>query len=87
MAIVWIPPPLRHLTAGQATVTAEGETVGQVLAAVDARYPGLKDSLCQGDELRSGLIVGVDTEVATLGLLHPVRPDSEVHFLPALGGG
>jgi hypothetical protein len=29
----------------------------------------------------------VDGEVARLGLLQPVRADSEVHFLPALGGG
>ena len=29
----------------------------------------------------------VDNEVARLGLLQPVGPDSEVHFLPAIAGG
>jgi hypothetical protein len=29
----------------------------------------------------------VDTQVARQGLAQPVGPDSEVHFLPALGGG
>jgi hypothetical protein len=34
-----------------------------------------------------GLAVVVDGETSQLGLLAQVREDSEIHFLPALGGG
>jgi hypothetical protein len=33
------------------------------------------------------MAVIVDTEVARLGLFQPVGEHSEVHFLPAIGGG
>ena len=87
MAVVWIPPPLRDVTGGRETVTAAGATVRQVIAAVDRQYPGFKDRVCDGDGLRPGIAVAVDTQVARLGLLQPVGETSEVHFLPALAGG
>ena len=34
-----------------------------------------------------GMAVVVDGETSQLGLLEHVREDSEIHFLPALGGG
>ena len=37
--------------------------------------------------IRPGMAVIVDTEVARLGLFQPVSEQSEVHFLPAIGGG
>jgi len=43
--------------------------------------------LCDGENLRSGIVVVVDTEAARLGLSQPVGEASEVHFLPAIGGG
>ena len=39
------------------------------------------------DELLPGVAVIVDGEASQLGLLERVRDDSEVHFLPAIGGG
>jgi molybdopterin synthase sulfur carrier subunit len=87
MAIVWIPAQLRDLTAGQPTLTVPGGTVAEVIAALDCAYPGVRDRLCDGDALRSGLVVAVDTQIARLGLQEPVGETSEVHFLPAIGGG
>jgi molybdopterin synthase sulfur carrier subunit len=87
MATVWIPSLLRDLTAGQETVTIPGATVGQVIDALDRAYPGVKGRLCDAGGLRPGIAVAVDTAVARLGLLQPVGPQSEVHFLPAIGGG
>jgi len=87
MASVWIPAPLRYLTNGQETVTVPGAHVGQVIEALDVHFPGMKARLCDAHGLKPGLAVVVDTEVARLGLLQPVGPDSEVHFLPAIGGG
>ena len=87
MACVWIPPLLRDLTGGQVTGIIPGTHVRQIIDVFEQRYPGVKARLCQGDELRPGLVVVVDTEAARLGLAQPVGPDSEVHFLPAVGGG
>jgi molybdopterin synthase sulfur carrier subunit len=87
MACVWIPPLLRDLTGGQETVAVPGTRVSQLIDELERRYPGIEAPLCDGDSLRPGLVVVVDTTVAVLGLLRPVGPDSEVHFLPAVGGG
>jgi molybdopterin synthase sulfur carrier subunit len=78
---------MRELTRGRARVEAPGQTVGQVIEALEARYPGLKARLCQGDRLRPGLIVSVDGRMARPGLLAPVGEASEIHFAPALAGG
>jgi molybdopterin converting factor small subunit len=87
MARVWIPPLLRDLTGGQDTVVVPGSRVSQLIDELERLFPGVKARLCQGDDLRPGLAVVVDTTVARLRLLQPVGSDSEVHFLPAIAGG
>jgi len=87
MAVVWIPVLLRDLTGGVETVEVPGRTVGEVVAALDERYPGVRARLCQGATLRPGLAAAVDSQVARLGLAQPVGTASEVHFLPAIAGG
>ncbi len=87
MARVWIPPLLRDLTGGRETADVPGATVGQVVKALEGRFPGVRARLCPGGELRSGLAVVVDGAVGRFGLLEAVGQDSEVHFLPAIAGG
>ena len=87
MPIVFIPTPLRDMTAGAAEVTVEGSTVRVVIDALDLRYPGIKTRLCRGDSLAPGLQVSIDHVMTTRGLRATVRPGSEVHFLPVIGGG
>jgi sulfur-carrier protein len=87
VARVFIPPLMRPLTANAVEVAVPGGTVRQIIANLDARYPGIRERLCVGDELKPGLSVAVDGHVTSLGLLQKVKPDSEVHFLPAIGGG
>jgi molybdopterin synthase sulfur carrier subunit len=87
VARVWIPSLLRDLTGGRDTVDVPGARVREVVEELDRLYPGVKDRLCDADGLRPGIAVVVDTEVARLGWLQPVGRASEVHFLPALGGG
>jgi molybdopterin synthase sulfur carrier subunit len=87
MALVWIPPLLRDLTGGCESVSASGASIAQVIADLERQYPGIRDRLCRGDELRPGLAVVVDSRASNLGLLEVVKPDSEVHFLPAISGG
>ncbi len=87
MAVVYIPSLMRDLTGGQERVCAPGETVGQVLAALDEAHPGIKERLCAGGRLIPGVMVSVDGKVARLGLLQPVGEQSEIRFLPAVAGG
>jgi molybdopterin synthase sulfur carrier subunit len=87
MATAWIPALLRDLTQAQSHVEAPGRTVGQVIDALEAAYPGLRDRLCDGDRLVTGIAVAVDGRIAPLGLLASVTDQSEIHFLPSVGGG
>jgi len=87
MATVWIPSLLRPLTGGQRQVTVPGATVGEVIAALDATHPGVRDRLVDGDRLQPSIAVAIDGVTANEGLLSPVRPDSELHIIPAIGGG
>jgi molybdopterin synthase sulfur carrier subunit len=87
MAVVWIPSLMRDLTGGQERVRVPGKTVGQVLAALEEAHPGVKGRLCEGERLAPTIMVSVDGKIARLGLLEPVREQSEIRFLPAIAGG
>jgi len=87
MARVFIPPALQALTAGQQVIQIEGTTVREVIDRLESAYPGIKTHLCRDNQLRSGWMIAVDSAFATSGLREPLRIDSEVHFLPAIGGG
>ena len=87
MITVYIPPLLRSLTAGAEQVQTTGTNVRQIIDNLDEQFPGLRSRLCDGDTLRPGLTVAVNGTVSSLGLLQKVPDGSEVHFLPAVGGG
>lgn len=87
MPRVFLQPQLRDLTGGVSEVAVEGDTLRQVIAALDRQYPGLAERLVRGDQLAPGIAVSVDGVVTARGLLAKVAPDSEVHFVPAIGGG
>lgn len=87
MAIVHIPPLMRDLTAGADRVDVEGTTLGRIIDALEGRHPGLRDRLVEGDRLADGIAIAVDGDVTQLELIQPVRPDSEIHIMPAIAGG
>jgi molybdopterin synthase sulfur carrier subunit len=89
MPEVWLPPKMQRLTGGKQTVQVAGRTVRQVIENLERAFPGLKAELYDVEEdiLMPGLAVVVDGETSQLGLLESVREESEIHFLPALGGG
>lgn len=87
MAVVWIPSLLRSVTGGKDTVTVPGNTVDQVIASLETLYPGIRERLCDGERLRAGIAVSVDSQIARRGLQQAVGPASEVHFIPAVSGG
>mgnify|MGYP002778121474 CR=1 FL=1 len=87
MARVFIPALLTPLTGGESEIEAEGSNVGQVIAALDALYPGFGEVLLDQGRLRPNIAVAIDDEIATLGVLESVSPSSEIHFVTAIRGG
>jgi len=87
MPTVWIPGLLRDLTNGQDTLTVPGETVRQVIENLDARYPGVRERLCEQGMLRRNIAVVVDGVTSRQRVRHRLTETSEVHFIPAISGG
>lgn len=87
MPTVYIPALLRSATGGQELVPAEGTTVREVVASLEAQYPALVGRLVRDGRLLPNLAIGIDGEVSLLGLADDVAPDSEVQFLTAIKGG
>ena len=89
MAEVWIPPKLQELTGGKQQVQVDGTSVRRLINNLEILHPGIKEFLVDDgeDDLVAGLAVIIDGEVSLLGMLEKVRENSEVHFLPAIGGG
>ena len=87
MARVFLPSAVRAVFEVQDFVEAPGRNVREVVNALESCYPGIRDRLCEGDELRPGMAVTVDGAGSTLGMLQRVSTDAEIHFLPAITGG
>jgi len=87
MPSVFIPAQLRDLTGGHAQVEVAAATVGEAIEALDRRFPGMQARLCRDGVLLPGLQVSVDGTMTTRGLRAKLAKQSELHFLPALGGG
>jgi len=87
MATIVIPAQLRKLTGGLDRVKASGRTIGRLIDDLERQFPGIGDQLLQDGDVKPSIAVSVDGEMGTGGVLEPVGEDSEVFFLPALGGG
>lgn len=87
MAVVWIPALLQSLTGGEEKVVVSGRTVGELIDQLEARYPGVKERLVEGGEIRPHIAVAIDGDVSPEGLEQDVQDASEIHFIPALSGG
>ena len=89
-ATVKIPPVLRPQTGGEATVDAEGSTVGDVLTALVDAHPGTREQLFGGDgDLNRYVNVYLnDEDVRVLeGLETEVDSGDTIVILPAMAGG
>lgn len=87
MANVFIPTMLQPLSGGAKEVSIEARNVRQIIDGLEGLYPGMKEQLVEDGRLRPNISVAIDGEVARMGLLEKVAEDSEVHFVPAIGGG
>ena len=87
MAKVFIPSLMQKLTSGQDILEINGSTVREIIENLEKDYPGIKIRLVDNYKLKTNISVAVDGEVNPLGLLGNVLENSEVHFIPAVGGG
>ena len=87
---VRLPTILRPLANGQATVRAEGATVGEVFGDLVRQFPGLEGRVITADgTLHKFVNVYLsDDDVRYLdGLDTKVSDDDEISILPAVAGG
>ena len=87
MATIFIPTMLQSMTSGAKRVEVEARNVRQVIEQLDSLYPGIKERLVEDGEIRPNLAIAIDGDVAIMGMLEKVGEHSEVHFVPAIGGG
>jgi len=87
---VRIPTILRTFTGGQAEVTADPGTLREVLAGLDASYPGLAGRIIDDTgNLRRfvNVYVGEEDVRFAQGLETPVPSGGHVSVIPAVAGG
>jgi molybdopterin converting factor small subunit len=89
MRKVRIPPTLREVTGGERELSAEGDTVRELLEDLMGRFPALRTQLVEDGDIAPFVNVYVEGEdVRTLdGLETDVRPGATVILLPAMAGG
>ena len=87
MATVLLPRSLLSLFPGvERRHELAGDTVDEILAALDGAAPGMRDRLVEeGPRLRRHINVFVDGQPADLQT--PVGDGSTVHVIPAVSGG
>ena len=78
---------MQNLTSGKSIVEIPGATVRQIINNLDVEFPGMKERLVDDGRVKPNISVAIDGEITTLGMLEKVGENSEVHFLPAIGGG
>ncbi|MDA0988956.1 MAG: MoaD/ThiS family protein [Chloroflexi bacterium] len=87
MAEVWMSPRMQRITGGKDKVRVAGATVRQIVNNLEKEFPGMKEELCEDDDIDPGIAVVIDGETSNLGMIERVNEDSEIHFIPAMAGG
>lgn len=87
MAYIRVPSPMRPAVGGQEQLEVEGANVGEVLRHLVATYPQVRERLFTPEGAVSPYLMIVVDGVEAAGPFTPVRPDSEIIIVPAIGGG
>lgn len=82
MARLILSGNLQQLAGGDSEVEIDAQNVRQLLRALSERYPALAPHLEQ-----DSFAVAIDGEIFQDAWFAPIRPDSEVHLIPAIRGG
>jgi len=87
---VRIPTPLRPLTKHQGEVETKATSVAEMIEALNAAHPGIKDRLCdeKGDLRRFVNIYVNEEDIRFLkGKDTSLKDGDEVSIVPAIAGG
>jgi molybdopterin converting factor small subunit len=87
---VLIPTPLQKFTNDEATASVDANSVDELLKALESRYPGLLERLCdEKGKLRRFLNLYVNSEDIRFldNQATPLNDGDEVSIVPAVAGG
>ncbi len=87
---VLIPPALQQLTQSQPILECEGQSVREMIDALESHYPGLKARLCDdAGNLRRFVNFYVNSEDIRFldGAETALQDGDEVSIVPAIAGG
>jgi molybdopterin converting factor small subunit len=79
--VVTTTSDLADFTGGVTEFDLAADNVGQLLQAMDARFPGL------GEFVQRRMALAIDGEIHHDAFAEPLRPDAEVCLIPRIGGG
>ena len=87
MIRIHVPTPLRSYTGGEATVAAQGETVGELLADLDRRFPGIRFRMIdEQDRIRQHIKLFINAhDIADLA--PRLSATDELTIICAISGG
>ena len=88
--MVRVPAPLRRLTQGQDKVSADGDSVNDVVSHLEDQFPGIKARICdEQGEIRSFVNLYVNGEDVRFldGLNTSTASGDEISVVPAVAGG
>ena len=82
MAIVRLTSGLANqYSSGISEIELDVKNVRSLIAALDVRFPGI------GAELEREMAIAIDGQIFQEPYLESIAADSEVYFLPRIGGG
>jgi sulfur-carrier protein len=84
---VRIPSQLHSYTHGCAELDGTGQTIAELLEALNSAYPGLRFRIIdEQDRIRPHIRFFVNRELIRT-IAYPIGPDDEVHIICAISGG
>ena len=87
MVTVFIPALMRKLSGGKDRTVASGDTLRAVVDDLARQFPGFRERVVEDNDVAGSVAVSVNGEIITGGLSESIVADSEIHFVPAIGGG
>jgi molybdopterin converting factor small subunit len=80
VAIVFLPAACASLSGGAIRFEIDAARVCELVAALEARFPGLGEQLGKS-------AVAIDGHLHSHGLYAPLQASSQVRFVPWIGAG
>jgi len=85
-----IPTPLRKLTNNEELIEVNAATIGEAIAELQSRYPGIQERLVdENGEVRRFVNIYVNEEDIRFlkNKQTPLKDGDEISIIPAIAGG